>query len=89
MRDARVLDRLASVFPRDNSVSLKSIEVRDMVNVTCSGVARDNAAFVGVFSKLSDDTNEISNVHPEVRGQKPMQFTVSFTWGTEGAGNGN
>jgi hypothetical protein len=32
--------------------------VRDQGNVTCSGVARDNDAFVKVFGKLSDDTNE-------------------------------
>jgi hypothetical protein len=88
-RDARILARLAAIFPRDNSVSVKSIEVRDMVNVTCSGVARDNEAFAGVYKNLSEDTNEISNVHPEVRGQKPMQFTVNFTWGTGGAANGN
>ena len=88
-RDAQILQHLTSVFPRDNSVSVKSIEVRDMINVTCAGVARDNAAFAKVFSKLSDDTNEVSNVHEEFRGQKPMQFTLSFTWGTGGAANGD
>jgi hypothetical protein len=80
--------KLAAIFPKDNSVSLKSLEVRDQGNVTCSGVARDNEAFVGVFSKLSEETNDISNVHPEVKGQKPIQFTLTFQW-QEGAANGN
>ena len=35
-----------------------------------------------------DDTTNISNVHPEVRGQRPMQFTLSFQW-NGGAANGN
>ena len=51
-----------------------------MVNVTCSGLARDNEAFAAVYKNLSEDSREISNVHPEVHGQKPMQFTVNFTW---------
>jgi hypothetical protein len=80
---------LATVFPRDGSVSLKSFEVRDLVNVTCSGVARSTEAFDDVYKKLGEDTNEISNVHEEVHNQKPLQFTVSFTWGTGGAANGN
>jgi hypothetical protein len=89
-RDARLWHALALILPRDNSVSLKSIEVRDLGNVICSGVAQDNDAFAKVYSKLSDDTNEISNVHiDDKRGQKPMQFTVNFTWGTGGGANGN
>jgi len=87
-RDVSVWAKLAAILPRDNSVSLKSFEVRDQGLVTCSGVARDNDAFVKVFGKLSDDTNEIASVHPETRGQKPMQFTLSFQW--QGGGvNGN
>jgi hypothetical protein len=87
-RDVSIWAKLATLLPKDNSVSLKTLEVRDQGNVTCSGVARDNDSFVQVFGKLSDDTNEISNVHPEVRGQKPMQFTLSFQW-QGGAANGN
>ena len=87
-RDVSIWARLAAVLPRDNSVSLKSLEVRDQGSVTCAGVARDNDSFVKVFGKLSDDTNEISNVHPEVHGQKPMAFTLTFQW-QGGAANGN
>jgi hypothetical protein len=79
-RDVGVWAKLAAIFPRDNSVSLKSLEVRDQGLVTCSGVARDNDSFIKVFGKLSDDTNEIANVHPETRGQKPVQFTLTFQW---------
>jgi hypothetical protein len=86
-RNVSIWAKLATVLPRDNSVSLKTMEVREG-NVTCTGVARDNDAFGRVFSKLSDDTTNISNVHPEMRGNKPMSFTLSFQW-QGGAGNGN
>jgi hypothetical protein len=85
--DTLILSRLMETFPRDNRVSLKTVEVRDLCNVTCSGVAQNNAAFENLFGRLSDNTNEISNVHPEVHGQKPIQFTLNFQWG--GVANGN
>jgi hypothetical protein len=87
-RTVSIWAKLASTLPRDNSVSLKSFEVHDPGLVTCTGVARDNDSFVKVFAKLSDDTNEIASVHPDVRGQKPMQFTLTFQWlGGDAHGN--
>ncbi|HEX4120585.1 MAG TPA: hypothetical protein VH619_08220 [Verrucomicrobiae bacterium] len=77
-RDSRILKRLALATPSDGSVSAKTVEVHDFNSVTYSGVARDNSSFVKLFTNLSDDTNEITQVHPEVRGQKPMQFTLNF-----------
>jgi hypothetical protein len=88
-RDVSIWAKLAATLPRDNSVSLKTLEVRDQGLVTCSGVARDNDSFVRVFGKLSDDTNEIASVHPETQGQKPMKFTLSFQWLGAGGANGN
>ena len=65
-RDVAIWAKLAvHLSSKDSSVSLKTLEVRDQGTVTCSGVARDNDSFVKVFGKLSDDTNEIANVHPE------------------------
>jgi hypothetical protein len=87
-RDVAIWAKLAATLPRNGSVSLKTLEVRDQGAVTCTGVARDNDAFGRVFSALSDDTTNISNVHPEMRGQKPMQFTLTFQW-QGGAANGN
>jgi hypothetical protein len=87
-RDLRILKRLTDSFPDEGSVSVKTIDVRDLANVTLAGVAKDNDSFVKVFGKLSDDTNEISHLHPEVRGQKPMQFTLNFQFGDE-VENGN
>jgi hypothetical protein len=83
-----ILIRLWSALPEDGSVSAKTIELRDLSSVTCTGNARDDASFLKLHAKLADDTNEISGLHAEVRGQKPMQFTLNFQW--EGAvQNGN
>jgi hypothetical protein len=87
-RNVAIWAKLAETFPRDSSVSLKTLEVRDEGNVTCTGVARDNDAFGKVFDRLSEDTTNFSNVHPEMRGQKPMQFTLTFQW-QGGAAHGN
>jgi hypothetical protein len=87
-RNVAIWAKLAETLPRNNSFSLKTLEVRDLGNVTCTGVARDNDAFSRVFGKLSEDTTNFSNVHPEMRGQRPMQFTLTFQW-VGGAANGN
>jgi hypothetical protein len=87
-RDLRILRRLTEAFPEDGSVSAKAVEIRDTAGVTCSGLARDKTAFLQMNDKLGDDTNEISNLHAETRGQKPTQFTLNFQW-EGGAANGN
>jgi hypothetical protein len=87
-RDLRLLKLVTDAFPEDGSVSAKTINVHDLAKVTCTGVARDNDSYVRVFGKLSDDTNEISGLHHEVRGQKPMQFSLDFQFEGE-TDNGN
>jgi hypothetical protein len=87
-RDVKIWARLATLMPQNSTVSLKTLEVRDQGVVTCSGVARDNAAFKSVSDKMSDDTTNIGNVHYELHGQKPMVFTLTFQW-QGGAENGN
>ena len=84
----QILRKLKDAFPDDGSVSAKKVEIHDVSGVTCSGIARDNESFSKLHAKLGDDTNQISGLHAEVHGQKPMDFTLSFQW--EGAnGNGN
>jgi hypothetical protein len=88
-RVLRILKHVTDAFPDEGAVSVKTIDVHDIGNVTCSGVARDKDAFSRVFGKLSDDTNDISHLHlPDVHGEKPIQFTVNFQFGGE-IENGN
>jgi len=87
-RDLQILRKLKDVFPDDGSVSAKKVEIHDISGVTCSGIARDNESFARLHAKLGDDTNQISALHAEVHGQKPMDFTLNFQWEGDQA-NGN
>ncbi len=88
VRNGHILVKLYKAFPDDGSVTAKTVGILDMATVTCAGQARDNESFVRMRNNLGDDTNEISNLHAEVRGQKPMQFTLNFQW-DEGVTHGN
>jgi hypothetical protein len=81
----KILRKLTEAFPDNGSVSAKTVEIRDLATVTCSGVASDNSAFLRLHGNLSK-TPEISDLHAEVRGQKPLQFSLNYQWG---GANGN
>jgi hypothetical protein len=83
-----ILVKLWTALPEDGSVSAKTIELRDLSTVTCSGNAKDDESLSRLRDKLADDTNEISALHTEKRGVKPIQFTVNFQW-EGGVANGN
>jgi hypothetical protein len=87
-RDLQILRKLKDAFPEDGSVSAKKVEIHDISAVTCSGIARDNESFSKLHAKLGDDVNQISGLHAEVHGQKPMDFTLTFQW-EGGEANGN
>ena len=87
-RDLQILLKLKDAFPDDGAVSAKTVEIRDLSAGTCSGTARDNESFAKVHANLGNDTNTISDLHAEVRGQKPTQFTLNFQW-EGGAPSGN
>ncbi len=87
-RDLQILRKLKEAFPDDGSVSAKKVEIRDVSSVICSGVARDSESFSKLHATLGNDTNQISNLHAEKHGQKPIDFTLSFQ-GEGGEANGN
>ncbi len=89
-KDMRILKVLTEAFPEDGSVcSAKNIDIRDQAEVTCSGVARDNAAYLALLDRLRTYTNEVTELKTEtVRGQAPLQFTFNIQW-EGGKPNGN
>ena len=69
----RILRKVTEAFP-------------DLSSVTCSGVARDNQAFLSMLDKLRA-AKEVSNLKvDQVRGKAPLQFTFNFQW-VEGGGS--
>ncbi len=87
-RGLRIMRGLTYAFPEDGYVSAKSLEIRDLSVVTCSGVARDNQSYLGLLDKLRG-VPEVTDLKTEmVRGQSPVQFTLNFQWeGAKASGN--
>ena len=83
-----ILRQLTMVFPEDGVVSAKTLEIRDVNVVTCSGVARDNAALLRTLSQLRAANNVTDLKVDQIRGKSPMQFTFDFHW-NEGVKNAN
>jgi hypothetical protein len=80
-RSLTILRKVTEAFPEEGVVTAKTLEIRDLSSVTCSGVARDNQAFLKMLDRLRG-IKEISDLKVDVlRGKTPMQFTFNFHWG--------
>ena len=88
-RGLRILKRLTEAFPDDGHVSAKTLEIRDLATVSCSGVARDNQSYIALIDKLQT-APEVTGLKTEfVRGQSPLQFTFDFQCGRGVFASGN
>lgn len=75
---------LTRAFPEDGAVWASMLEVRNAsiagAAVECSGKARNNGAWLAVLRRLRE-TDGVSDLRfKQVRGQNPLQFTLSFHW---------
>jgi hypothetical protein len=83
MRALTILKRVTAAFPDDNSVSAKTIEIRDLNAVTCTGTTRDRQGVLKVFDGLRGDVADLKL--ESIRGNKPpLQFTFDFRWAEGG-----
>lgn len=81
-----ILRKVTQAFPEEGAVTAKTLEIRELSTVTCSGIATDNQALLRVLDQLRA-ANEVSNLKlDQVRGKTPMQFTFNFQWSEGGAG---
>ena len=75
-----ILRQLTTAFPDDGVVSAKTVEIRDMNSVTCTGVAGDNAALLKMLSQLRAAADVSGLKVDQIRGKSPIQFTFNFHW---------
>lgn len=89
VRGLTILRGLTQVFPEDGSVTAKTIEIRDLNQVTCTGTARNYQALLQTLQRLRGNPQiRDANLGP-TRGQSPaLQFSFSFVW-NEGVRNAN
>ena len=80
-----ILRQLAMVFPEDGVVTAKTVEIRDMNTVSCSGTARDNAALLRTLGQLRGAQGVHDVKVDQIRGKAPMQFTFDFRYGEGGS----
>jgi hypothetical protein len=83
-RTLSVLQLLAEAFPEDGSVTAKTIEVRNLNMVSCSGTAREHAQFLQVWDHLRQAPQVADLQVQQVQGTAPLQFIFHFRW-IEGA----
>ena len=80
-----ILRELTLAFPEDGSLTAKTVEIRDLNTVSCSGSALDSGALLRTLSQL----RAVDGVHDvkidQIRGKAPLQFTFGFQYGTGAA----
>jgi hypothetical protein len=89
VRGLTILKRLSEKFPEDGSVTAKTVEIKDLNTVTCTGTTRNYAALLKTVERLRG-VPQIGGVNiGPTRGQPPaLQFTFNFQW-SEGGKNAN
>ena len=84
-RSMTILRKLTEAFPENGSVTAKTFEIRESSQVTCSGVAKDQASLRAVLAKMratkSFDNARIVDTH----GTAPVNFTLNFQWSGDSA----
>ena len=85
VRGLTILKRLSESFPEDGSVTAKTVEIRDLNAITCTGTARNYQALLKTVEKLRG-VRQIPDVNlGPTRGQPPaLQFTFNFQWNEGG-----
>ena len=85
LRALTILKELTTAFPEDGRVSAKSIEIRDLNAVTCTGITRDSESMFAIWENLRRSGNVRDLHRPQTRGNKPpLQFTFDFRWNEGG-----
>jgi hypothetical protein len=85
-RALQIMRALSQAFPEEGNVTAKSVEIRDLNTVTCTGNARDNQSYLHLLDQLRMN-QDVSDLKTEsLRGQAPaLQFTLNFQWGGDKA----
>ncbi len=79
-RSLSILRQVTMAFPEDGVVTAKLVDIREGGVVSCSGTARDNAALLGMLTRLRGADGIVDLKVDQIRGKAPMQFTFDFHW---------
>jgi hypothetical protein len=86
LRGLAILRQLTLAFPEDGVVAARTVEIRDLGAVTCTGTTRDNQSLFKTIERLRANKEVYELRVPQIRGTKPpLQFTFDYRW-SEGGG---
>ena len=71
---------IASAFPAEGTVWVKKIEIKDLSTVVCTGNASDNRDLLKLLDALRKIPGLADLQVSQVRGNSPLQFSLSFHW---------
>jgi hypothetical protein len=69
--------QLTTAFPEDGSVTAKTVEIREMKTVACSGNADSYAALMRTVRQLGTNSG-ITDLLSQTRGKSPTQFSFEY-----------
>ncbi len=80
-----ILRTVSQAFPKDNSVTAKTVEMGELRTVSCTGVAKDLPALLQTKERLQRLRDVRDVTISSTRGQAPViNFTFTFTWNQGG-----
>ena len=84
VQSLEITKQLSNAFPREGSIWVKSVQIKENNEVFCSGSARSNQDLLSVMDALRE-MEDISDVKlQQVRGEAPVQFAFNFNWKSGG-----
>lgn len=84
-RGLTILRHLTEAFPEEGSVTAKTVEIRGLNAVTCTGIARDRQMLLKTIENVRKVPQFKEVTLGPTRGQQPaVQFTFNFRWNEGG-----
>ncbi len=81
VRGLSILRGLTQAFPEDGAVTAKTVEIRDLKTIACTGTARSSQALLQTIQRLRDLPQVREVNQGPTRGQAPaLQFRFNFVW---------
>ena len=75
-----IAKKLSDAFPREGSIWVKSVQIKENNRVFCSGSARTNQELLTVMDELRAIEHVTEVTLQQVRGEAPVQFAFNFEW---------
>jgi hypothetical protein len=76
----QALESLIAAFPEQGDVWAKSIQITPGYRVTCTGFARSREALQPMLDRLRARPGISGLQPPQLRGDKPLQFSITYLW---------